>query len=160
MAKAAQAISGMPPLASAIPRSEATGGSAGSGAAVSREDHQHPRLTSASNHTLDSAGFATVTFTRTFAVEPALSLVALGAGTDAVPDFRGEFTKTGALWTGGIVYGERARVLPTIAPISGIALLSGLVTALNGIFAGLSGYSVREPASGARVSVIALMPSA
>lgn len=146
-------------LASDMPLPEAVAASAGTMGRAARGDHRHKRLTSATNHTLDGSGLATVVFTQSFASEPSLALVALGSGTGPVPDFRGDFIKTGELWTGCTVYGERPRALVTSAPLSGITLVTNLVTALNTIFASLSGYSVREPAAGARVSVIAVTTS-
>jgi hypothetical protein len=125
-----------------------------------RADHQHPRLTSSTNHTLDANGFVTVTFTRTFDTEPAINLTAIGSGTSPIPDFRAEFIKTGALWTGATIFGQRNRSLPVITPLNtGLSLLSTLITGLNSIFSAMSGFAAYEPAAGAQVSCVVIKNS-
>lgn len=148
-------------LADTSPLSESKTATAGAMNKAPRADHQHPRLTSADNYTLDANGFVTITFSRNFTTEPAIVMNALGSGTGPVPDFRAEFIKTGALWTGATVYGQRARALPTIAPLSAglLTLLSSLIGALNPILASISGFAPYEAAAGARVSVVAIQNS-
>lgn len=148
-------------LSNVAPLSEAKVPDAGMMNEAVRADHQHPRLTSSTNHTLDANGFATITFTRTFDSEPAIALTALGSGTDPVPDFRADFIKTGNLWTGATIYGSRSRALPMITPINGglIGLLSSLISALNPILATLSGFMPYEAAAGARVSAVVIKNS-
>lgn len=148
------------PLANTVPSAEAVSPAAGTMDMASRADHKHERLTSAQNVTLDANGMATITFSRTFAAEPVIVFGALGTGTAPVPDFRGEFIKTGAIYTGLTVYGQRNRSLPTIAPLSGgIVLLANLITGLNTILTGLSGFAPYEAAAGSRVSVTAIQAS-
>lgn len=147
-------------LADTAPLSEAKTPTAGAMSKATRADHQHPRLTSADNYTLDANGFVTITFSRTFSTEPAIVMNALGSGTDPVPDFRAQFNKTGALWTGATIYGQRSRPLPSLAPLStGILNILALITPLNALLNLLSGFTPYEPAAGARVSVVAIQNS-
>jgi len=147
-------------LADVPPIGEAVVPTAGMMSLATRADHQHPRLTSSTNHTLDANGFVTVTFTRTFDQEPAVSTTAIGSGTGPIPDFRVDFIKTGAVWTGATIYGERPRNFPTITPLStGLVLILNLINALNTILTSLSGFMPTEPAAGARVSVVVIKNS-
>lgn len=147
-------LSDVPPIA------EAKVPNAGMMNEAVRADHQHPRLTSSTNHTLDANGFVTVTFTRTFDTEPAINLTALGSGTSPIPDFRAEFIKTGALWTGATIYGQRNRPLPALVPVStSIILIGPLITGLNTLFTSLSGFTPYEPAAGAQVSCVVIKNS-
>jgi len=135
-------------LADTLPKAETKTPTAGTMPMAPRADHQHPRLTSASNHTLGSDGFVDVIFTRTFDQEPAIVCLALGS-SDPVPDFTATPVKTGDVWTGARIYGERKRALPLL---TGLVLIGPVVTAL-------AGFKPWEPAAGARVSVIALQAS-
>lgn len=148
-------------LSNSVPLAEARTPTVGSMDTAPRADHQHPRLTSATNHTLDASGMATVVFTREFPTEPAITMNGLGSGTGPVPDFRADFILTNGKWTGATVYGQRARSLPTIAPLSAglLTLVSSLIGALNPILASLSGFAPYEAAAGARVSVVAIQNS-
>lgn len=143
------------------PLSEAKTPTPGAQQKATRADHQHPRLTSATNHTLDANGFTTVTFTREFLTEPAITMNGLGSGTGPVPDFRADFIITNGKWTGATVYGQRARSLPTLAPLNSglLSLVSSLIGALNPLLASLSGFAPYENAAGARVSVVAIQNS-
>lgn len=148
-------------LADTVPLAESKTPTAGAMNKAPRADHQHPRLTSATNHTLDANGFATVTFTREFLTEPAITMNGLGAGTSPVPDFRADFIISNGKWTGATVYGQRTRALPTIAPLNAglLGLLASLIGALNPILLSLSGFAPYEAAAGARVSVVAIQNS-
>ena len=148
-------------LADIPPLSESGSPKAGAMELATRADHQHPRLTSATNHVLDTNGLTTVVFTRSFDTEPAITMNGLGSGTGPVPDFRADFIITNGKWTGATVYGQRARSLPTIAPLNAglLALLSSLIGALNPILASLSGFAPYENAAGAKVSVVAIQNS-
>jgi hypothetical protein len=148
-------------LADSSPTAEAKSPAAGSMDTASRGDHTHPRLTSAANVTLDANGYATITFTRTFATEPVLVFGSLGSGTEPVPDFRGNFIQTNGVYTGVTIYGQRARAMPMINPIStGLLSILSVLQALNPVLAQLSGFTPYEAAAGARVSVTAIQASA
>lgn len=115
-------------------------------------DHQHQRLTSASVVTLDGSGEATVTFTRTFATEPAAAITPIGAyGTETPMGVVASWIKTGPLWTGAVVKG----VKPTSQALLGVTVLGISVVA--------GGQTVTpqftSPASGARFSCIFLQAS-
>jgi hypothetical protein len=147
-------------LGSSMPAPEKRTATPGQMAEASRSDHQHPRLTSAANATLDASGYATVMFTRTFDAEPVLVFGSIGSGTTPVPEFRGELIQSAGLYTGVRVFGQRSRAIPTINPIStGLASIFSLLGALNPILQQLSGFTPYEPASGARVSVTAIQAS-
>lgn len=135
-------------LATMLPSAESKEAAPGRAEQASRADHTHPRLTSASNHTLGADGTVEVTFTRTFDREPVIACLSL-ASMDPVPDFTATPIKTGDVWTGARIYGERKRALPLL---TGILVVGPLITAL-------SGFKPWEPAAGARVSVIALQAS-
>lgn len=158
------AASMVPPFASTIPRAEMTGGAAGTAAAVPRADHQHPRLTATATGTLAADGTASVTFTRTFEIKPAVTVLEIDSGGNSNPvDFKVRAWKTDAsgLYTGCTIYGSRARTLPTLTPMNAglLTLLSAVVNATNALFAQLSGYAPFEAAGGAAFSLIALQPS-
>ncbi|MBI0474220.1 hypothetical protein D9601_02420 [Sphingomonas sp. MA1305] len=121
-------------------------------------------MTSTTYATLDSSGQATVTFSRTFVNKPGLNLTETDATTATQPlVLRGlAWIRDGnGLYTGVTIQGQRAQMLPTINPLSGtIALLSGLITGVNAVFAQLTGYNIfGGNASGATVSVIAIARS-
>lgn len=155
----------MPQPASEAPKPE--GGSAQRGATLGRfamEDHQHPRLTSAQVGTLDSAGKATIMFQngatpRTFASEPAISMMAVENDTKSPPDFKvmqflddvGQPWAAGKPYGGAIVYGTRARALPGLNAVTDL---------LGGVVSKLTGFVPNEPAAGVKFSIIALQQSA
>lgn len=148
------------PLSDTPPGAEAKAAAAGSMPVASRGDHTHPRLTSAANATLDANGYATITFTRTFTTEPVLVFGAIGAGTGPVPDFRGDFIITNGIYTGVTIFGQRSRPLPNMpSQLTALAVLTGVITAVNSIMSLLSGFTPYEPAAGARVSVTAIQAS-
>lgn len=142
------AKSDIPAPANTAPKSEAR--NAGIGAQAMKyalEDHQHPRLTSATIVTLDGANTATVNFTRTFAVEPSIDLtpIAPGGTQPVILQVDSWITDGSGLYTGCVIRGYRMNTLPAT-----IALLTALIS-----------FSVSSgSASGVRVSVIALQNSA
>lgn len=143
-----QATSVPPPMpADSTPSSESRMGAVGSQSErYARADHQHPRLTSATTHTLDASGLATVTFTRTFATEPAVDLTPIApGGTQPVILQVDSWIMSGGTYTGCVVKGYRLNTLPAT-----LTLLTALVNF------SISSGSV----NGVRVSVIALQNSA
>ncbi len=161
----AQAVAAaMPPFSTAVPKTEMTGGAAGSVREIPPADHQHPRLTSTASGTLAVNGTASVTFTRTFSTKPAVTVMEIDSGGTSPPvDFKVQSWTQDANgnYTGCTIYGTRNRALPTIAPLSSglLTLLSSLIGALNPILASLSGFAPYEAAGGAAFSLIALQPS-
>lgn len=152
----------MPPFATMLPRAE--GGAAALGAAkqIPYADHQHPRLTATARGTLDANGDATVTFTQVFDVEPAVTVISIGAKAagKTVPDFDVTFvTDANGKFTGCTIYGRRARALPQQQPVSVLAVLTGVITGVNNLVTSLTGYDTTEPAAGAGFSLIAVKTS-
>lgn len=139
-------------LTNDAPPPEATNPAAGTGGMAARDDHKHPRLTSATVQVLDGTGAATVLFTRAFAALPAVTCL-LYEATSAQPvvfKVKGWVQDANGNYTGCQVQGYRASVLPAL---SGIGLLTGLVTAL-------ANYNVfGGSAAGAQFCCIALQPS-
>lgn len=157
----AAALARIPQFATMAPRGEAGAPVIGTTDAITRPDHQHPRLTATAKGTLDANGNATVTFTQAFDAEPGVTVTSVDvkAGGKPVPRFDITFTLTAGKYTGCTVYGERQRPLPTLAQASG-GLLGALVTSINAVLAPLSGFLPTEPASGAGFSLIAVKTSA
>lgn len=139
-------------LTNTVPAPEAVTPEAGAGSRAARDDHQHPRLTSATVQVLDANGVATVAFTRVFAALPAVTCLLYEAtnGQPVVFKVKGWVQDANGNYTGCVVQGVRASLLPTL---SGIVLLTGLLTALSNlnVFGG--------SAAGAQFCCIALQPS-
>jgi hypothetical protein len=161
---AAKAV--IPPFATMSPKPEAGSPVLGITDAITRPDHQHPRLTATAKGTLDTNGLATVVFTQVFDTEPAISLISIGARTQgtAIPDFDFTFTTdSNGKFIGGTVYGRRARKLPSQplagAPMSVLAVLGTVVTGLNTLANSISGYDTTENAAGNQFSLIAVKAS-
>jgi hypothetical protein len=158
-------LAAIPQPATTTPRSEMTGGYTGAvSARYAREDHQHPRQTSTTYATLASNGQATVSFSRTFVNKPGLNL----SETDAVIGSQplvlrglGWVQDANGLYTGVVVQGSRAQLLPALAPLSTLlTLLSGVVSGVNTALTMLTNYNIfGGSAAGATVSVIAVARS-
>lgn len=129
------------------PSSEATTAVAGGVDQASRTDHQHPRLTSTATGTLGSNGEATITFTRTFATKPVVSILLVESADNQPIIFKVKSWSQDAQnrYTGCVIKGYRLNTLPAT-----ITLLSALVS-----FSISAGTAV-----GAEYSLIALQPSA
>jgi len=156
----------VPPFATMAPRSEAGAPVVGTTDAITRPDHQHPRLTATARGTLDANGDATVVFTQVFDAEPAVTVISVGAKAAgwAVPDFDVTLvTNAQGKFTGCTVYGRRARRLPTqplsASPIGVLAVLTTVISGVNAIAASITGYDATEPAANAGFSLIAVKTS-
>lgn len=154
----------IPKPASAAPMAEKTGAAVGQAVdRFAREDHQHPRLTSTTYGTLAADGTATVAFTRTFTNKPGINITEtdVTGKQPLVCSVQSWVTDGTGAYTGCVIRGQRAQMLPTINPLAGtIALLSALLTGVNAVFAQLTGYNIfGGSASGASVSVIAIARS-
>lgn len=153
----------IPQPATASPKSEMTGGAVGSAMRYALEDHQHPRLTSTTYATLDGAGKATVTFTRTFLNKPGFSITEIdGTNTQPLVCVVESFvpnTPTGP-YTGCVVKGYRSQALPAQQQMSLLAILGTVVAGVNSLAASLTGFNVFGGSSGgASVSVVAIARS-
>lgn len=172
-----QAVAGM--LSNDPPKSEAKAASPGVANKVPRDDHQHPRLTSATSHITDASGECQIVFTRTFSAAPSIVLTARENNKNPVPALKVlRFLKAGSTqgtyvqWdptdsgsdpdpvVGCVVYASRAMALSVMAPITGITLITALVPALNTLFSGLSGFLPDVAAGSLRFSCVALQTSA
>ena len=123
----------------------------GVGQTASRDDHIHPRLSSATVAQLDGNARATVTFTRSFTTTPCVQCL-LVEGADSQPVvFKVEsWVMTGALFTGCVLRGYRSSVLPAL---SGILLVGPLISAL-------ANYNVfGGSAANAQFCCLAIQPS-
>jgi len=155
----------MPKPATTAPLSEKTGAAVGQeDTRFAKEDHQHPRLTSTNYATLDANGMATVAFTRSFANKPGVNMTETDVAANAQPlvlRVQSWVQDGQGVYTGCVIRGSRAQVLPTLNPLSGLlTLVSGVVTGVNGLVAQLTGYNIfGGSAAGASVSVIAVARS-
>lgn len=123
------------------------------GAEIARyalEDHQHPRLTSATSVTLDANGVGTVMFSRTFPTEPVTTFMAIMPTNGPIICEIQSWVRSGSDYTGAVVKGYRVGT-QTLASVQ-----------VLGIAVGVGGQTVNvvSNASGAKVSIIALVPSA
>lgn len=155
----------IPQPADTMPMAEKTGAALGAiDARYARADHQHPRLTSTTYGTLGSNSQATVPFTRTFVNKPGINLTETDATASTQPLVLraiGWTQDTNGLYTGVIIQGSRAQLLPELTPLStALALLSGIVTGVNTVVTTLTKYNIfGGSAAGASVSVIAVARS-
>jgi hypothetical protein len=139
-------------LSNDAPPAEANTPVPGTGGMAARDDHKHPRLSSATVQILDGNGEAVITFTRNFAAMPAVTCL-LYEASDAQPvvfKVKTWAKDTQGNYTGCTIRGARASILPAL---SGIALLTGLVSAL-------ANYNVfGGSAAGAQFCCLAIQPS-
>ncbi len=145
-------------LANAMPKSELGSAKAGSSPKASRMDHVHPPISWRGRVTLLADGKATVTFGREFVGEPVIQLTAINpTGGKIVLEVESDI-KTGAVWTGAVITGTRARSLPNLQSVSG--LLTAVITGVNALTTALSGFNVfNDPAAGVVVNVLAIEPT-
>lgn len=139
-------------LTNTAPVAEGVSPQPGMGTMASRDDHMHPRLSSATVGTLDSNARATVTFTRAFTNTPCVQCL-LVENADAQPvvfkveswvkDANGNFT-------GCVLRGYRSSVLPAL---SGVLLIGPVISAL-------ANYNVfGGSAANAQFCCLAIQPS-
>jgi hypothetical protein len=133
-------------LSGAAPNPEATAAVIGTEQAASRGDHMHPRLTSATNGTLNASNEATVTFTRSFSSMPCIDFTYIEAADNPPITFKVKqwTTDGGGNYIGCVCKGYRGQVIP-----QNLATL--LLGAVFNVFAG--------SASGVQFTCIALQQS-
>lgn len=102
------------PLSSTAPNPEATSATAGAGQAASRDDHMHPRLTSATNGTLNASNEATIVFTRSFSAMPSIDFTYIESADNPPVMFKvKQWTQDGnGNYTGCVCKGYRGQVIP------------------------------------------------
>lgn len=157
-------VTAIPLPADNMPQPEKTGGAKGiQPTRYALEDHQHPRLTSTTYTTLAADGSATVSFSRSFTNKPGITMTETDvAGKQPLICSVQSWVQDGnGAYTGCIIKGQRAQVLPTINPLSGVlTLLSGVITGVNTALGQLTGYNVfGGSVTGASVAVIAVARS-
>lgn len=163
-AEIAQLRADMPKPASASPKPEKTGAAIGDlTARYALEDHQHPRLTSTTYAALAADGTDTVMFTRSFVNKPGVTMTEtdVAGKQPLICSVQSWVQDAQGVYIGCVIKGQRAQMLPTINPLSGtLALLTAVVSGVNGIVSQLTGYNVfGGQVAGASVSVIAVARS-
>jgi len=156
-------------LADLTPMPERTAPQPGDQPYASRMDHVHPRLTSVTGHKLDSTGRATVVFTQAFAPAagvnpyPGMSCIPTDtSGATPIIAWKVESWATDANgnYTGCVIRAYRGQTLPVQPQVTGITLLTQVVTALNSVITAFSGYDVTGgSAAGADFTCIAVKRS-
>jgi hypothetical protein len=155
----------IPQPATTMPMAEKTGAAVGSSPdKFARADHQHPRLTSTTLATLGSNGQATVAFTRAFANKPGINPTEIDATASSQPLVLraiGWTQDANGAYTGVIIQGSRAQLLPELTPLSGVLTLLGqVITGVNAVTTALTKYNLfGGSAAGASISVIAVARS-
>jgi hypothetical protein len=115
-------------LTNTPPAAEGVAPVVGAGSSASRDDHIHPRLSSATVSSLDSTAHATVMFTRTFTTTPCVQCLLVETPDGQPVIFKVEsWVMNGALYSGCVLKGYRSSILPSL---SGILLIGPLLTAL------------------------------
>lgn len=114
---------------------------------IPRQDHQHPRLTSTANGTLNAQGEATITFTRVFATKPSVITLYVEAadGQPVVFKVKSWAQNGQGGYTGCVIKGYRSQTIPTNLVT---LLLGGVFNLFNG------------SASGVEYTLVAVTPSA
>lgn len=102
----------------------------GTGNMASRDDHQHPRLSSGTVSALGSNGEITIPFTRTFATMPVVicTLIEAADSQPVVFKVKSWVQDAQGVYTGCIIKGYRSTTLPAMG---GVTLITGIVTLLS-----------------------------
>jgi len=147
----------------AAPMPEMVGGKAGVDPRVfDAKGHSHPRVVSATYAMIKANGLSDpVMFTQQFNYQPCLVLTAVDPGGTQPPQLVVDsWIKDGTNFVGCVVKGYRARLLPQNNQLTGIALLTALVTGVNNLIATLDRYNLfGGSAQGLEVSVVAIKRS-
>ncbi len=95
-----------------VPEGPASAGALSAGA---RGDHKHPRLSSATTHTLNASGEATIVFTRSFPIPPCMDFTYIELADNPPVTFKVKsWTQDGGgNYTGCIAKGYRGQALPS-----------------------------------------------
>lgn len=138
-------------LTNQAPPQEGVTAVAGAGNAASRDDHIHPRLSSATVSALDANAKATVMFTRTFATTPCVQCLLVEQADGQPVIFKVEsWVMSGSNFAGCVLKGYRSSVLPAL---SGILLIGPLISTL-------ANYNVfGGSAANAQFCCLAIQPS-
>lgn len=139
-------------LTNIAPSSEAVAAGPGTGNMASRDDHKHPRLSSATVSTLNASSEATLSFSRAFTTVPCVQCLLIEAADNQPVVFKVKSWVQDAQnnYTGCVIRGYRSSILPSL---SGILLIGPLISSL-------ANYNVfGGSASGAQFCCLAIQPS-
>lgn len=140
-------------LANVSPAPEKVTPAAGEGQRASRDDHVHPRLSSATIGTIGANGEVTLSFSRTFAAMPVLACLPIEMADNQPVLFKVKsWVQDGnGVYTGCVIKAYRSSILPAL---SGILLVGPLISAL-------ASYNVfGGSAAGVQFCCLAIQPSA
>lgn len=145
----------IPPFADAVPPSEVIGGAVGSQATIRRGDAVAPRITRAMTVTTDASGAFSGAWSSPLAVSPNVVLTPISATQNV--DCRLTAVPTTTAFAGKCI---TTQALPVLTQLSGITLLTQIVTGVNGVISALTGYQTVIPVgAGMSVQVIAIPPT-
>lgn len=133
----------IPKPATTAPPPVALQGSAGTSTEYALKDHTHEARTQRKVVTLDGNGLATWTFAKPFENKPSLNyMVFQPTGTGKVVVDAVEWVMSGTKYAGVKVSGSRSQKLPQSPPVSPLAFLGNVITGVNNLISGLSGYDI------------------
>lgn len=140
-------------LTDANPAPEKTTPTPGTGNLASRDDHVHPRLSSATIVTINASNEATVTFTRTFTARPVVipTLIESADNQPVVFKVKNYTQDAQNNYTGCVIKAYRSQTLPAMGSVTLLGTLTGMLSSYN-VFGG--------SVAGAEVSCFAIQPSA
>lgn len=150
-----------PMMSSVTPSSETPSGAAGAGSLITRDDHRHPRLTSATVGEVTSGNTATIMFTRLFSAEPTIDYCELPPAPTTTTPVAGDLAANAQPTTGKVIAWVMDGTDPTkyagciVRVYKAQVIPQNLVTVLLGAVFNLFGASV----VGTRFSIIALARS-
>lgn len=111
-------------LSNNAPSLETVAPAAGAGSMAARDDHKHPRLSSATVSVLGAAGEVEINFTREFTAMPAVTCLLIEAADNQPVVFKVKsWTMNGPNYAGCIIKGYRMQTLPSV-----LTLLTQLVS--------------------------------
>lgn len=133
----------IPKPATTAPPPVALQGSAGTSTEYALKDHTHEARTQRKVVTLDGNGLSTWTFAKPFENKPSLNyMVFQPTGTGKVVVDAVEWVMVAGKFAGVKVSGSRSQKLPQSPPVNALALLGNVITGVNNLISGLSGYDI------------------
>lgn len=107
-------------LSNSAPPTEAVAAAPGSGDLAARDDHKHPRLSSATVNTLGGNGEVTINFTRKFTAMPAVQCLLIEAADNQPVVFKVKsWIMDGTDYIGCVIKGYRMQTLPSVIGLVG-----------------------------------------
>lgn len=106
------------------PPSETVASAPGAGSMAARDDHKHPRLSSATVSVLGANGEVAIVFTREFTAMPAVTCLLVEAADNQPVVFKVKnWTMNGPNYAGCVIKGYRMQTLPSV-----LTLLTQLIS--------------------------------